>query len=296
MTKFSPLNDLALQERTRREILQRSETIPPLPEVVVRVLALLNDNGSEPAEIEEYLQYDHVLVGRVLAMANSSFLGLRRPVKTIREAILVLGYGTLRVLVLASSASRMLKDDYSCYGHDERGLWRHALVVGVGARTLGRLLELPESDREELFMAGLLHDIGKTVVAPYLQARKVTVHQATTSIVEAELQAIGIDHGEAGALIAAKWNLSPTVQDLLKHHHGGTDDEALKLSLGILRTADALAHEHGAGYLPGRAPVVATLEQDRYDLALDDKAWAKARATLDEVVAAALAGLQRVIA
>ena len=295
MTKPSPLNDLALQERTRREILQRSETIPPLPEVVVRILALLNDSASEPAEVEEYLQYDHVLVGKVLAMANSSFLGLRRQVKSIREAVLVLGYSTLRVLVLASSATRMLRDDYSCYGHEERGLWRHALVVGVGARTLARLLELSDGDREELFLAGLLHDIGKTVLAPYLQARKVTISQATMSIVETELRTVGIDHAEAGALVAAKWNLSPTVQELLKHHHDAIETEGLKLPLAVLRTADALAHERGAGYLPGRAPAVQVLEEDRYHLALDDKAWSKARATLDEVVTAALAGLQKVV-
>jgi HD-like signal output (HDOD) protein len=76
----------------------------------------------------------------------------------------------------------------------------------------------------------------------------VTIHQATMSIVESELRAAGIDHAEAGALVAAKWNLSPNIQELIKHHHDATESEALKLPLAVLRTADALAHERGAGW------------------------------------------------
>ena len=74
----STLDDLALQERTRREILHRSDLVPPLPDLVARLLVLLSRQTTEPADLESLLQNDQVLVGRMLAMVNSPFYGLNR--------------------------------------------------------------------------------------------------------------------------------------------------------------------------------------------------------------------------
>ena len=98
----SPLANIAQQERMRREILHKSDLIPPLPELVVRILALLNKQDTEPKELEENLEQDQVLVAKMLAMVNSPFYGLNRSITNIRDAIMVLGFRGLRSLILAS--------------------------------------------------------------------------------------------------------------------------------------------------------------------------------------------------
>src|SRR5262245_66353249 len=132
----SALNDLAAQERMRGELRQKSDLVPPLAEFVVRLLALLNRSETEPQDLEFYLQNDQVLVAKMLAMVNSPFYGLNRTVRTIKDAVMVLGFRGVRSLVLATSTANYLQRDFTCYGHDQRGLWVHAVGVASGARAL----------------------------------------------------------------------------------------------------------------------------------------------------------------
>ena len=105
------LNQLAKQEKTRREILHKSDLIPPLPDLVARLLGLLNRQETEPADLEELLQNDQVLVAKMLAMVNSPFYGLNRAIGTIKEAVMVLGFRGVRSLVLATSTAKFLQRD-----------------------------------------------------------------------------------------------------------------------------------------------------------------------------------------
>lgn len=292
--------DRAAQERLRRELLQRSDLVLPLPDFVVRLLTLLNRPETEPSDIESYLQNDQVLVARLLAMVNSPFYGMSRTIRTIKEAVVVLGFRGVRSLVLAISTARFLQRDFSCYGHDARGLWSHAASVAAGSRHLARLVRLESEACEQLFVAGLLHDIGKLVLAPYLtDALRGRHPTSTSSTVEFERELLGIDHTEAGALVAAKWNLSSEVQEVLKAHHDGatdgaegSDGAAGPPTSACVRVADAVAHERGYGYAPGRAPAVPVLHADLELLGLTAPAqWDAVRNELVAAMEIALVGL-----
>src|SRR5262245_36254364 len=158
----------AHHERMRRELLQKSDLIPPLPEFVVRLLALLNRPETEPQDLESCLQNDQVLVAKMLAMVNSPFYGLNRSVRTIKEAVTVLVFRGVRSLVLTTSTANYLQRDLACYGHDRRGLWVPAVCVASAARALARAVRLGIDAAEQLFVAGLLHDIGKLLLAQYV--------------------------------------------------------------------------------------------------------------------------------
>jgi putative nucleotidyltransferase with HDIG domain len=290
----STLTNLALQEKTRREILHKSDLIPPLPDFVVRLLALLNKADTEPRDLEQHLQSDQVLVAKMLAMVNSPFYGLNRPIVTIKDAVMVLGFRGIRSLVLASSTARFLQQDFTCYGHDRKGLWLHALAVASGARFLARHCRLGVDASEQLFVAGLLHDIGKLLLVSYLNDALDGRRQPADSTVDLENQVIGIDHTEAGALVTAKWNLSTQIQEVIKCHHGGALNSHPR-PVAVVRLADAIAHAQGIGYLPGRAPAAACTAQDLEAVGLSGPAWDETRAatarTMDEAIAA-LANLQ----
>jgi len=105
MNSKSPLQTVMNQSKVRREIYSKSNKIPSLPEVVTEVLRLLNDPGSEIQQFEDVLGKDPALVAKMLRVVNSPFYGLARPMTSIKEAVMVLGFRSLRSLVLAASTA-----------------------------------------------------------------------------------------------------------------------------------------------------------------------------------------------
>ena len=277
----SSLNQLAKQERTRREILHKSDLVPPLPDLVTRVLGLLGQQETEPVDLERLLQNDQVLVAKMLAMVNSPFYGLNRTVGTVKEAVMVLGFRGVRSLVLATSTAKFLQRDYSCYGHEPKGLWLHAVCVASGARRLARRCRMTADEAEQLFVCGLMHDIGKLLLVPYVQLDAGAVGER--AVVELERATVGLDHTEAGALVTAKWNLSDEIQGVIRaHHHDGGEGVDAR-AVAVVRLADTVAHALGVGYLPGRAPGHEVCAADLSLVGLDETAWLSAR---DELVVA----------
>lgn len=286
----STLASLAMQEKTRREILHKGDLIPPLPDFVVRLLSLLNKPETEPQDLERQMQNDQVLVAKMLAMVNSPFYGLNRSIRTIKDAVMVLGFRGVRSLVLATSTAKFLQRDYACYGHEPKGLWLHAACVAAGAKSLARSCGLSADAAEQLFVAGLLHDIGKLLLVGYLNDALRSRPTGSGSSVELENRFIGIDHTEAGALVAAKWNLSPEIQDVIKAHHDrGTGEDAR--SVAVVRLVDALAHRRGNGYLPGRAPASVFQAEDLQVLGIDNDRWRQLEAGIEATMDDALSAL-----
>lgn len=283
---MSSLANFAQQERARREILLKSELIPPLPDIVVRVLALLNRSDTEPAQIESHLRYDQVLVGKMLGLVNSPFYGLSRKITSVKDAVMVLGFRGLRSLVLASSTGKFLARDFKCYGFGDKGLWQHSICVAAGARALARKVGESTETAEHLFVAGLLHDIGKMPLAPYLNDKSAQVGTDQCSC-EVEARIIGVTHTEAGALIAAKWNLSPLVQDVIARHHGGAGDSHHR-ETAIVRIANEAAKEARTGFLPNYTPLPEPLEPSLALLELSPPQWPELRQHVEESMQTAL--------
>lgn len=275
------LNVLAQRETTRRDILQKSDMIPPLPDLVARLLGVLNEQSTEPADLEALLQNDQVLVAKMLAMVNSPFYGLNRPIRTIKDAVMVLGFRGVRSLVLATSAARYLQRDFRFYGHEPKGLWLHAVCVAAGSRHLATRCKLGVDDAEVAFVGGLLHDIGKLLLIHFAgDAQPLTGSQA--KLCELERRRFGMDHTEAGALVVAKWNLAPEIQHVVRAHQDTPAGEANKLA-AVVRLAEAFAHERGTGYLRGMQPPAEVHLADLAVLGFTEETWLGMR---DELAAA----------
>jgi len=278
----------------RRRVLQDTDLIPPLPEVVVRVIALLNEGETEPEELEKLLSFDHVLVARVLGMVNSPFFRQRREIRSVRDAIMVLGYQNLRSLLMVTSASKFMKRNFAIYGHDERGLWSHSVCVGAGARCLAAHLDENPMMQEELFIAALLHDIGKMVLARHLAYFPEDRLSGFESIVAMERELLGITHAEAGTLVAAKWNLSPLVSIVIDRHHGSDCTPEFERHVSIVRLADGVAHDEGIGYAAA-APSQASIDDaDLRVLDLTPDEWEPVREQLIEAMHKAVPDLSGV--
>ena len=286
-------DQLAFRERTRREVLQKSDLMPSLPDLVMKILRLLNDGGADLSEFEDLLRNDTTLVARMLRVVNSPFYGMARQITSIKEAVLVLGFRSLRGLVLAASTAPYLEQNFACYGFQGKGLWTHSLAVASGARTLAKFLGKNSEYREESFVAGLLHDIGKILLSPYLSRLDKDVFGQGVPLVEAETALLGIDHQEAGAKLAQKWNLTPLVKEVVEDHHSFPKPGSYQETVSTVRLANLFAHRMGVGKKE-RGPAMeeeGEYQRDLELLQLDDVAWEDAQEEMRDAVEAAISSL-----
>ncbi len=286
-------DQLAFRERTRREVLQKSDLMPSLPDLVMKILRLLNDGSADLSEFENLLRNDTTLVARMLRVVNSPFYGMARQITSIKEAVLVLGFRSLRGLVLAASTAPYLEQNFACYGFPGKGLWTHSLSVASGARTLAKYLGKGPETREESFVAGLLHDIGKILLSPYLSRLGKDVFGQGVPLIEAEKAILGIDHQEAGEKLAQKWNLTPLVMEVVAGHHSFPKPGPNQETVSTVRLANLFAHQLGLGK---KAKDQAWEEEEEYQgdldlLGMDEVAWEDAQEEMRDAMEAAVSSL-----
>jgi len=286
------------RQRTRRRILQQCDRIPPLPDVVLKLLELVSRGQAGPMEFEAILQLSPALAGKVLGLVNSPLFGFRHPITSIHDAVALLGYAPLRNVIMAYGTGELMRMEFSCYGHSEKGLWEHSVAVAAAARSLAKSCGLDQEDRELLFLAGLLHDVGKMLLAPYFTQHHVKTAHFPGDVHAMEKQFCGLDHTEAGALVTAKWNLPETLQEVIAHQHGGEGPADYRTHTAILRLAEAITHELGVGYLPGQVPEANYRKRDLAALGPvgEGSRWEEARKAMETAVDVALATMGQLLA
>lgn len=226
---------------TREAVLARLNTLPALPSLVAELLASFDDDEVDSGVIAQRIGHDQSLAARVLRVANSPFYGLSGRVATIHDAIVILGFRTVRSLVVAAAMTGALPH-FSHRGLDTRTIWRHAVGVGLAARRLARNSRL---NPETAFTAGLLHDVGRIVLlAGFPDAYTAAVNwrqQQDCLTLTAEQAVLGMDHCGAGALLAQQWKLPTCIGDAIAYHHDPSPCESTSLA-HVVHLADAIVH------------------------------------------------------
>ncbi|MCA9751107.1 MAG: HDOD domain-containing protein [Gemmatimonadetes bacterium] len=262
------------KERRVQSILANIENLPSLPSVVMQTLRLANDESAGANDFEEIIRQDQVLAARVLKLVNSPFFALRRTVQSIPQAIVVLGLKSLKSVVLAAKTSRLLGGQLGPYGFVEGGLWQHSMSCATVARSLAKSAGLSADAQEEMFVAGLLHDVGKLVLAPHAKEiqKQAASLAGTAELVSLEHDTIGMSHCEAGGRMARKWGLPDRLIDLIENHH--VDPEAASVEVRIVQLANLHCNRAGIG-LTTPPDVDASAEESLlHSLGLADRAEA----------------------
>lgn len=232
-----------------QQLVQTIRDLPALPEVVVRVMRMTEDPRSDAQSIAKVIATDQAMAARVLKLANSAFYGLPRRVSTLSEAVVILGFRTIKNLAIAASTFELLNREIAGYWLQRGELWRHSLACAIGAQLIAHKVRLPVV--EEAFVAGLLHDIGKVAINLFVREQfdQIMEHALQNRIpfVEAEQEVLGFNHAMAGGLIAEKWNLPPSLVSVIKYHHrpSGAPDKDLMIS--AVHLADILSITMGIG-------------------------------------------------
>ncbi len=278
------------RERTARKIMADLDDLPSLPNVISEVMRMANDPATNASDFDTIVRNDQALAAKVLRLVNSSFFALPNPVNNISQAIVILGFRTLKSVVLAASTSRLLDGPLSIYGLEPGGLWKHSICAASAARLIARKAGFSPEEEEELFVAGLLHDVGKIILIRHISGmetifRDALVHSGGDPV-PAEEELFGISHPEVGRLMASRWNLSPELGGLIGGHHersNSMDDR----HLAVVRMADTCCNLIGIGRTgrPAEAfDMTAAFSEVAAPLDLVD-AEAEILADLDEVLA-----------
>ena len=214
----------------RTKLMASIEKMPSLPTTVTKVMELANDINSSARDLLKVIQVDPVLTAKVLKLINSAFFGITREV-SLNQAVVLLGINTIKNLALSSAViGNFSKNTVKIAGFDLHSFWSHSLGTAIAARKICRDLLRDKQNAEEYFVAGLVHDIGKIVMAqavPDQFEHKITLsREKDIHHTVAEVEVIGIDHAETGSLLGEKWKLNESLVESIKNHHNPGESES----------------------------------------------------------------------
>ena len=223
--------------------------LPTIPVVAVKVMQLIDSEGVSAEELARVVSADPAVAARVLKISNSSFYGCQRQIQSLSHAIMMLGYNTLKSLVVAAA----VKQVYKPYGLTEKMLWEHSFGAGLAARSIANNTRLVSED--EAFLGGLFHDIGK-IIMNFLDHQKFQkvmekYYNEEISFLEAEQQVYSYNHAEVGGMVIKKWNFPEMLMKaVLQHHHFTFDNDEdlcqVKLTC-VVGLSNLFCHKLGIG-------------------------------------------------
>lgn len=227
----------------REEIIAKLRLVPPLPPAVQKTLALLRDPDADIGAIATSIQLDPGLTANVLRLANSPHMGAQREIATVREALVRLGAAKVGQLALASGAAPQLRPSTKGYDLPPGALLEHSIATALAAETLAK--ELGITPPEHTFTAGLLTNIGKTVMGDFLELDATPIlelaHSEMIPFQMAETRILGINHAEVGALLLEAWNLPPEIVEVVRWFLDPDEYEGENLALDLVHAGECLA-------------------------------------------------------
>ena len=257
-----------------QKIVARIDDLPTLPRTVLKITELVNNPRTSAKDIARIITDDQVLTARLLKLVNSSFYGFPQRISTVNTAIVLLGFDAIRSLLLTTSVFDLFAGRNKKSKQDQERFWDHSLGCAVGAKVIGNYLR--HDKIEELFVAGLLHDIGKIVEMLYLpdEFAKVvaTINKTNILMLTAEERVLGYDHADIGKLLAGKWNLPTKLVQVIAHHHQPAAAGSFIMEASIVHLADILCRALNMGY-----------GGDNKIPPLDKSAWASLRIKTDSI-------------
>ena len=213
-----------------------------LPVIFHKLNAAISDSQSSAAHLADIISKDTSLAAVLLKLVNSSFYGLANKVSSISRAVAILGTQQLNTLALGTCAINTFRG-YSSEHIKMQSFWEHSIACGILARIIASYVD--EVNNERMFLAGLLHDIGRLVIFRYLPAHSqvalMEAQQTNTLLYEMETKWLGFDHSLLGALLLKEWQFPLILEKATGNHHPSSQERSFRES-AILHLADVMAN------------------------------------------------------
>ena len=228
---------------TPKELIQKNINLLSLPQTAIRINSMVSDPNSTASDIGDIISQDPALTARLLRVVNSAFYAFPSQIDTISMAITVLGTRQLRDLVMTTSVINHFRD-IPANVVDMENFWCHSLTTAIAAKNFANHMKISNSDR--LFVAGLLHDIGKLVMYitlpdPSRQVMEIAGEpQIDSDHVEEAI--FGFNHAELGAELLRQWKLPESLIEPVAYHHIPTSAKVYQQETAIVHLANVIAN------------------------------------------------------
>lgn len=215
-----------------KQLVARVPGLPTLPVIVERLNEMMLNPRTTAKEVGRLISSDPALSAKILKIVNSSFYGFPSRITTVTHAIVILGFNTVKSVVLSSTVFDVFKGKGDVAFRRE-AFWRHSVGTGAACRVIAR--EVGFSALEDFFIAGLLHDVGKIILDQYLHDDFVRILDVVKNedclFLEAEREVLGVTHADIGGWLFQNWRLSKGLVQAVAHHHNpALADDAVKIT------------------------------------------------------------------
>ena len=237
------------------ELIKNTADQKVLPFVARKVIGMVADDNTSIQDLSSTIEKDQSISTKILKIANSPFYGLANEVTSLRQAILVLGFNSIKDLVITIST----RSQYKRFGITERMMWNHSVGTAIASKMVcdNYCAEL----KDIAFLGGLMHDLGKVIMnneaqEAYVDVMKLTYNEDVESI-DAEKEVFGYDHTEVGSRVVLKWGFPRVFSDIMEKHHLNNsglediDDMFTARAVACVNLANNICKKLGIGY---RAP------------------------------------------
>lgn len=222
------------KDQHNKQIERFIKRMPSLSTTVGKVLEVCSRTDASPNELNKVVSLDPVLTGQVLKLINSAYYSLVAKVTSLTRAITMLGMNTVKNMALSTAVIRTVASAKKSKALPTSKFWAHTIGVGSYAKLLAVARDIPAVEREEYFVAGLLHDLGKVPFGDeYTEVLNIAKNERVP-LVEVEREMFDIDHQQVGLMIADKWKLNPVIRDCIGNHHNvelAAEEHRMKIAL-----------------------------------------------------------------
>ncbi len=204
------------------EINRKIEQLPPFPSVIQEIERMINNKKTNASDFEDVIKKDQVITAKVLKIINSPFFSLSRKISTISESVAYMGFDTLKSVIYSAYASKLLNVNLPAYNYKKNELWKHSYLTACFSKEISKFLHGDIKSQEEIFIGGLLHDIGKLIIGNLAKEKNLYFFKNSDpeiALIEMEKEYFYLNHQEVGKLIAEKWNLPEIHKNIIENHH-----------------------------------------------------------------------------
>lgn len=247
-----------MSAKSIKDIIDNMSGIPSMPTVVSESLNLIDNPNSNVRQLSDIISKDIAITTQILKLVNSAYYGFPSQITTINKAMALLGFNTIRSLILSVGLKPMLMTNSG------KALWEHSIRCAVACQMLSK--SLGGLDPDEAFVMGLLHDVGKSVMEGSNKDAIKEITRLTSlgaDILQAEKMFFGFTHTEIGRELVVKWKLPLIIGTAIRYHHNPLASEN-KLPSCLVYVGDRISRE------PLKYPVLDPDIVDAFDFEVPD--------------------------
>jgi HD-like signal output (HDOD) protein len=265
-----------INDRRLRSLLPRLESLPSLPALYMEIISEIQAPNASFKKVGELISRDLSMSAKILQMVNSAFFGLARRIANPQEAVSLIGFDTVKALVLSAKVFSQFEVKQIPRGWLD-ALWRHSMETSLFARCIGVVEKLPRKSLDEAFTAGILHDLGQLILAQNFPDDYAELmdqrRRGPRPLWEAEIERFGASHAELGAYLIGLWGIGEEVVGAIAHHHQPPLTGVSGRVTAVVYAASALEHHLGAEPTQEPAAAVAPEVLRQMNIAERMPAW-----------------------